>query len=564
MSEEKSESPLPLPDAMPGGARAADARTPTRGLLKIVLLGPRAWRHWWTALVRTVGHEDILAKAAEDASFSFNYAFMVAISAGIATLGLLLNSPAVIIGAMLISPLMGPIVSSGFALTGFNVEMGRRSARTLLYGAIAAVAFAAIIAALSPVKELTPEILARTRPNLFDLAVAILSGAAGGYAMIRGRGGAIVGVAIATALMPPLAVVGYGLATWQWPVARGALLLFVTNMVAISLAVAGLAEWYGFGRGGLRKRFAMQAMISLLVLAPLSVPLFYSLKSIAWESRVHTTVRAVIEAAAGRLKHGQLAQLSIRFRNGEPPFVEAILVSEEAQSGLGEQLRTEIKNALGAPVNLNLTQLHGDDPERLKAVLEDAQSKVKAIGEEHGMAASLRDDVPFPLAAVEVSAEQRTAVLVPVARADVGLGAWQHMEGFLKGRYPDWHVTLIPPATAIPEVDFESGSDVLDTGSDETLALVAWAMERWGVREVNLKAYAYPKKKASQALAERRVARVGKWFTDHDISARPRIDYMTTGKTLRSSDHSARVEPIVDPVVEIVLPSDLAKPTPGA
>jgi len=90
---------------------------------------------------------------------------MIVVAGGIATIGLLLNSPAVIIGAMLISPLMGPIVSSG-------------------------------------------------------MASAILSSAAGGYAMIRGRGGAIVGVAIATALMPPLATIGYGLVTENWPVAR--------------------------------------------------------------------------------------------------------------------------------------------------------------------------------------------------------------------------------------------------------------------------------------------------------------------------------------------------------
>ncbi|MDR3395891.1 MAG: TIGR00341 family protein [Parasulfuritortus sp.] len=559
MSDENNESPIPLPDAVSGGAQAAGTRAPARGLLKVLLLGPRAWKHWWIALVRTVGHEDVLEKAGEDASFSFNYAFMVAISSGIATLGLLLNSPAVIIGAMLISPLMGPIVSSGFAITGFNVEMGKRSARTLLYGGVAAVAFAATIVALSPVRELTPEILARTRPNLFDLAVAILSGAAGGYAMIRGRGGAIVGVAIATALMPPLAVVGYGLATWQWPVARGALLLFITNMVAISLAVAALAEWYGFGRGGLRKRFAMQAMIALLVLAPLSVPLYLSLKSIAWESRVHTTVRSVLEAAARRLKQGQLAQLSVRFREGAPPSVDAILVSEESQLGLGEQLRTELKDALGAPVNLNLTQLHADDPEKLKAELDDVQPKVKAISEDYGMAAALRNEVPLPLAAVEVNSERRTAVLVPALQPDVGLGAWQHMEGILAGRYPDWQVTLVPPATVIPEVDFEAGSNSLAAGSDETLAVVAWALERWGVREVNLVAHVYNQKNRSLDLAKQRVALIGKWFAEHEISVQVHIDQFGTGKTIRSDGMADAVS-----TVEIVLPSDLPKPRSGA
>ena len=80
MTDEKSDAPLPLPDAAGAEARAAASATPSRGLLKVILLGPRAWKRWWLALVRSVGHEHILAKAEEDASFNFNYAFMVAVS----------------------------------------------------------------------------------------------------------------------------------------------------------------------------------------------------------------------------------------------------------------------------------------------------------------------------------------------------------------------------------------------------------------------------------------------------------------------------------------------------
>ena len=89
----------------------------------------------------------------------------------------------------------------------------RRSLTALAIGAVAAVAFTALIVLASPLKAPTAEILARTRPNLFDLLVALFAALAGTFAIIRGRGETIVGVAIATALMPPLAVVGYGLAT---------------------------------------------------------------------------------------------------------------------------------------------------------------------------------------------------------------------------------------------------------------------------------------------------------------------------------------------------------------
>jgi uncharacterized membrane protein len=93
----------------------------------------------------------------------------------------------------------------------------------------------------------TAEILARTRPNLFDPLVALFAALAGTFAIIRGRGGTIVGVAIATALMPPLAVVGYGLAAWNMPVLSGSLALFVTNCMTIAPSATIMARVYGFG-----------------------------------------------------------------------------------------------------------------------------------------------------------------------------------------------------------------------------------------------------------------------------------------------------------------------------
>ena len=130
---------------------------------------------------------------------------MTMMSAGIAVLGLLLSSPAVVIGAMLISPLMNPILGLGFSLALFDFAELRRSLSALAIGATAALLFTAFIVLVSPLKAPTAEILARTRPNLFDLLVALFAALAGTFAIIRGRGETIVGVAIATALMPPLA-----------------------------------------------------------------------------------------------------------------------------------------------------------------------------------------------------------------------------------------------------------------------------------------------------------------------------------------------------------------------
>lgn len=484
---------------------------------------PSAWTRRWVRLVRTVPHEEILARTAADARLSANYAFMVLIAAGIATIGLLVNSPAVIIGAMLVSPLMGPIVSTGFAVAGFDVDLGRRAAGTLLAGALVAVVFAAAIALLSPVSDLTPEILARTRPNLFDLAVAILSGAAGGYALIRGQGGAIVGVAIATALMPPLATVGFGLATQRWSVAQGALLLFVTNMVAIALAVAAVALWYGFGRGELRKRFAIQALITVLLLAPLSVPLAISLRGIAWESRVQRVARSVLEAGAAQLPDGQVAQIRIRIEGDKPPEVDAIMVCQSPQAGFSARLSAELQQALGAPVSLKLTQIQANDPELAQLALQRSRAAAAPAVAAAEMEAALRAEMPFPLAALQMDAAGKQAVLFPRPQPSLGLPAWREMESLLGQHHAGWRIVVVPPVGGLPAIVFEPGNATLDAAGDSRLQASAWALQRWGVAEVVLTTQASGRGRAATVLALQRLQAVAQWLGGQGVQVREQV-----------------------------------------
>ena len=173
-----------------------------------------------------------------------SYWIQVLFSAGIATLGLVLNSPAVIIGAMLISPLMGGILANGLALAAGDVILAIRSLLNLIFSCLVAISFAVILVSLLPFKEITSEILARTQPNLLDLVVALFSGAVGSVAICKepkGVATSIPGVAIAVALMPPLCVVGYGIgvaislnSVQGIQVASGGGLLFFTNLVAIT------------------------------------------------------------------------------------------------------------------------------------------------------------------------------------------------------------------------------------------------------------------------------------------------------------------------------------------
>ncbi|MEY2985105.1 MAG: hypothetical protein RLZZ568_1722, partial [Cyanobacteriota bacterium] len=172
-----------------------------------------------------------------------SYWLEVILAAGIATLGLVLNSPAVIIGAMLISPLMGAILANGLGLAAGDIILWLRATVNLLLSCGVAIAFAMLLVFLVPFKEMTPEIAARTQPTLLDLIVALFSGAVGSVAtckQVKGVAASLPGVAIAVALMPPLCVVGYGIGTslslnsaYGLVVAKGGALLFITNLVAI-------------------------------------------------------------------------------------------------------------------------------------------------------------------------------------------------------------------------------------------------------------------------------------------------------------------------------------------
>jgi len=175
-----------------------------------------------------------------DASEAWNLSFCLELlfSAGLATFGLVLNSPAVVIGAMLISPLMGPILGAGLALAASDLYLGIKSLLSLVASLVGAVLISSFLVWSLPFHSPTSEILARTNPNLLDLGVALFSGLAGSVVICRGGGGggvtALPGVAIAVALMPPLCTVGFGVGSgFVWPIIAGAGLLFVTNLAAI-------------------------------------------------------------------------------------------------------------------------------------------------------------------------------------------------------------------------------------------------------------------------------------------------------------------------------------------
>lgn len=173
----------------------------------------------------------------EGVSFRGTNILVLIVAIFIASLGLNTNSTAVIIGAMLISPLMGPIIGIGLAVGVHDFDLMKRSFRNLLMATIFSVATSCIYFLISPVNEGHSELLARTSPTIYDVFIGFFGGAAGILAIgSRAKGNVIPGVAIATALMPPLCTVGYGLATFQMNYFFGALYLFFINSVFIACA----------------------------------------------------------------------------------------------------------------------------------------------------------------------------------------------------------------------------------------------------------------------------------------------------------------------------------------
>ncbi|MFI3239038.1 MAG: TIGR00341 family protein [Bacteroidales bacterium] len=155
----------------------------------------------------------------------------------IASIGLNVNSAAIIIGAMLISPLMGPIIGIGLGIGIYDSELIKRASRNLVMAALFSVLSSTLYFLISPVDENSSELLARTSPSIYDVFIGFFGGGAGIIALsCKQKGNVLPGVAIATALMPPLCTAGYGLATWQLEYLFGALYLFIINSIFIAFA----------------------------------------------------------------------------------------------------------------------------------------------------------------------------------------------------------------------------------------------------------------------------------------------------------------------------------------
>ncbi|HAX82138.1 MAG TPA: hypothetical protein DCY40_06190 [Actinobacteria bacterium] len=267
---------------------------------------------WWhRRRVKPEDREQILGRLFFEAEsrkpYWYRFALLQGLASVIAVLGVLSNSPAIVIGAMLLAPLMTPVLALAAALA---MAWPRRAAKAGLMvvaataGSVLVAWLVAVVIPSAQVGELPAELLSRTHPSLLDLLVALAAGVAGGYSLVREEvGSSLPGVAVAVALVPPLAVVGASLHLGEGDLALGAALLYLVNLTAIVLAsgvvflVTGFIPAVRITR--LSGRVASTIALVVVLVGVLAVPLTRGLQDAIRDDRAETAALDEVEAWLG-------------------------------------------------------------------------------------------------------------------------------------------------------------------------------------------------------------------------------------------------------------------------
>ncbi|MDY7219150.1 DUF389 domain-containing protein [Denitrificimonas sp. JX-1] len=295
--------------------------------------------------------KELFVQLRRNAQSSSSFVALMMLSSLIASLGLFLSSSAVIIGAMVLAPLMSPIISLAMGLLRNDHSLMKNAITTIAKGIALALTMAALIALIIPITRVTPEIAGRLHPNLLDLGVAIFSGIAGAYAYARESiMKSMPGVAIAVALVPPLCVAGIGIGWWDWQIISGSALLFTTNLVGIALSAS--LTFLVLGYAPLVKARRGLALSSALMLA-IAIPLTWSFQSIYSVWKVEQKVNAMFMEVHGKTLHIEALQVQVGLKETYLKL-EVSSNSEVTYSDL-KALKVHLEEQLKTVVRLDVT-----------------------------------------------------------------------------------------------------------------------------------------------------------------------------------------------------------------
>ena len=284
---------------------------------------------------------------------------LISLASVIATAGLVLDSGAVIIGAMLVAPLMSPILATGHGIVMGSLLLVRRGGISTFKGVSVAIGWGTLVGVLLPHAPPTHEILARTEPNLLDLAVAIAAGAAAAYGVSRKSvAAALPGVAISVALVPPLCVVGWGIGQSRFDISGGALVLFLTNLGAIVLVGALVFLLMGFRPARAERGATVRQafMIAGLAIVGLSIPLGLSTVRSLRVGRIEYQIERLL-VRAGDDTRADVRDVTVR-REGDEVVVDAVVhYYGELDAGSVDRFRRRLEDRVGLPVRLRVSYL---------------------------------------------------------------------------------------------------------------------------------------------------------------------------------------------------------------
>ena len=323
----------------------------------------------WLPTLNAEDQSAVYETMRHNAVANVDFYVLILLSSTIAYFGLLQNSGAVIIGAMLVAPLMSPMMAMAHAIVMGNPRMLGRAAVSTLIGMGLAIAVGALFTFVLPNRAPQSEILARTAPNIFDLIIAVASGAAGAYALSRKEvAAAMPGVAIAAALVPPLCVVGFGIGSFDLRIAWGALFLFLTNLASILLTGAVIFMLLGFrpveaDHSRRVRRYIMIASIALVVIAIPLTAITVEYYGEGWRLLTVRTTLTDIIAENVATDEGELENIEVY--QEEDGYVAEFIYYTYGENAVGavvttpsegnvEELQRLLSEAVDAPVALRV------------------------------------------------------------------------------------------------------------------------------------------------------------------------------------------------------------------
>jgi uncharacterized hydrophobic protein (TIGR00271 family) len=303
------------------------------------------------------------------ASWNIDFIVMMGLASALASLGLLASSVPVVIGAMLVAPLMSPLAGAGFAIVQGNIQLFQESLRAMSYGILVSLAVSVGLGLLSPDYQTTLEMEARGEVNLLDLGVALASGMAAAYAMARPNVAAtIAGVAIAAALVPPLAVVGIAAAYRHWPLCGAASANFLTNLFAIVLGAAFVFRAMGVNpprAAGPSPRWARRTLLVLVLVAiafvlPLGDRMLTQAKRGQRRPMAYAASQKVRQVVYDHFSAREGVEVLLIGRDGiEPESGVAVLLACTKPIGAdaGTVVTARVREVLGKPIPVHIYAL---------------------------------------------------------------------------------------------------------------------------------------------------------------------------------------------------------------